>query len=285
MALVIDVKRAAALTSIPKTSTDTAPSDRAPPRRIRDFYYLRVVTTGLSFMFFGVFGTILGILVVPLLLVIPGSRVARRTRIRRMIRLAFRALVGFMNQTGAISYAFSGASSLGRAGQLVIANHPSLIDIVLLIAFVPGTACVVKRAAWRNPSMVFAVHAAGYVANSPTETMITQASGLLAAGECLIMFPEGTRTVPNHAAHFHRGAASVALRAARVVTPVFIDVQPPHLSKAVPWYRVPPIRPHYSLSVGPDIDPARYRALPAPIASRMLNEYFKSCYASVVRTT
>jgi 1-acyl-sn-glycerol-3-phosphate acyltransferase len=254
-------------------------------RPIRDLYALRVVTTGLSFLFFGVFGTLLGLVVVPLLLAVPGSRAARRARVRRMIRLAFRALVGFMNQTGAISYTFLGAEHLGRPGQLVIANHPSLIDIVLLLAFVPGAACVVKRAAWRNPSMVAAVRGAGYVANAPTDAMIEGASRLLDAGECLVMFPEGTRTVPGRPAHFHRGAASVALRAAQVVTPVFIDVRPAHLSKAVPWYKVPARRPHYSLSVGRDIDPGPYRDRPAPIASRRLNAHFKSCYAAIVRAT
>ena len=273
MAFVIDAEHEAAI------------PDRTGPRPFRDLYQVRVVTTGLGFLLFGLFGTALGMLVVPLLLALPGSRSRRQARVRRMIRLAFRALVGFMNQTGAISYTFSGASALGQSRQLVIANHPSLIDIVLLIAFVPGAACVVKRAAWRNPSMVLAVHAAGYVANSPTETMIEQASELLGSGECLIMFPEGTRTVPDQPAHFHRGAASIALRAARVVTPVFIRVRPPHLSKAVPWYRVPAIRPHYSLTVGAEIDPAPYRKRPAPIGSRILTDYFKSCYAPGTRAT
>jgi 1-acyl-sn-glycerol-3-phosphate acyltransferase len=267
------------------TPPATTADDRMPRRPIRDLHYLRIATTGLSFLFFGLFGILLGIVVVPLLLVIPGTRAARQTRVRHMIRLAFRALVGFMNQTGAISYAFSGTESLGRRGQLVVANHPSLIDIVLLIAFVPGACCVVKRAAWRNPSMVLAVGAAGFVPNSPTEHMIDRAAALLSAGECVIMFPEGTRTVPHQTMHFHRGAASVALRAARTVTPVFIRVEPPHLSKAVPWYQVPATRPHYSLHVGPDIDAARFRDRPAPIASRALNELFKSTYATEFAAT
>ncbi len=273
MAYVIDAEQGDGMT------------DRTAPRPLRDWHPVRVVTTGFGFLLFGLCGTVLGILVVPLLLALPGPGSARQARVRRMIRVAFRAFVGYMNQAGCISYAFAGASSLGRPGQLVIANHPSLVDIVLLIAFVPGAACVVKRAAWRNPSMVLAVHGAGYVANSPTETMIEQASALLAAGECLIMFPEGTRTVPDRPAHFHRGAASVALRAARVVTPVFIRVRPPHLSKAVPWYKVPAIRPHYSLTVEAGIDPAPYRARPAPIGSRLLTDYFKTCYASGTRGT
>lgn len=284
MTIAVELQRDAGLTVEHAPATPVAP-DRTPPRPIRDLRFMRVISTGSSFFLFGFAGILLGALVVPVLLAIPGSTTARQGRIRRMIRLAFRALVGFMNQTGAISYSLSGIGSLGHPGQLIIANHPSLIDIVLLVAFVPGVACVVKRAAWRNPSMVVAVHAAGFVPNAPTDEMIEKASERLAAGECLIMFPEGTRTVPGKPSHFHRGAASVALRAARVVTPVFIDVRPAHLSKAVPWYRVPASRPHYALSVGADIDPAQYRESPLPVASRALNQHFKSSYAHVVRTT
>ena len=182
-----------------------AEPDRTPPRLLRDLYYFRVVTTGLSFLFFGLFGTLLGVVVVPLLLLLPGGKSARQTRVRHMIRLAFRALVGFMNQTGCISYTFAGLASLGRRGQLVIANHPSLIDIVLLIAFVPGAACVVKRAAWRNPTMVVAVGAAGYVPNSPTDEMIERT------------WPADRGRMPDHVPgrHPHRPAATGAFPSRR----------------------------------------------------------------------
>ncbi len=190
-----------------------------------------------------------------------------------MIRLAFQALVGFMNQAGAISYSVADAASLGHAGQLVVANHPSLIDIVLLLAFVPG-------AAWRNPSMAIAFSAAGFVPNSPTDEMIERAAALLAAGECVFMFPEGTRTVPRKPLHFHRGAASMTIRSARQITPVFIRPDPPHLSKRVPWHRVSDRRPHYSIAVGAHIDPAPLRAGPAPAASQALNEILTNVYAA-----
>ncbi len=258
--------------------------DRTPPRPIRDLYWLRVATTGLGFLIFGVFGSLLGILVVPLLLILPGKAATRRVRVRRMLRLAFRAFAGFMHHSGAISYSMAGVERLGRPGQLIIANHPSLIDIVLLIAHVPGAGCVVKRAAWRNPSMVLAVSAAGYVPNAPTDRMIERAAALLAAGESLIMFPEGTRTVPDHERHFHRGAASVALRSARIVTPVYIRVEPPALMKGVPWYRIPVPRAHYALRVGTDIDLAPFRDQPLPIASRALNDCFIRTYAQATGT-
>lgn len=252
---------------------------RTAARPFRDLYYVRLATTGLSFLLFGLGGMLLGITVVPLLLAVPGSGAARRARIRRMIQLAFRSFVGFAHHTGAISYSFTGAERLGRPGQLIVANHPSLMDIVLLIAFTPGAGCVVKREAWRNPAMVIVVSAAGYVPNAPTDLMIARATALLSAGECLIMFPEGTRTVPNRAARFHRGAASIALRAASVVTPVFICVEPTSLSKGVPWYRLPNPRAHFALRVGNDIDPAAFRNGPPPIASRALNEHLVATYA------
>jgi 1-acyl-sn-glycerol-3-phosphate acyltransferase len=256
------------------------PSVRTAARPFRDLYYVRLVTTGVSFLLFGLGGILLGIVVVPLLLVVPGSQAARRRRVRRMIQLAFRAFAGFMHHSGAISFSFAGAERLGRPGQLIVANHPSLIDIVLLIAFTRDACCVVKRQAWRNPAMVIGVSAAGYVPNAPTDLMIERAAAVLSAGECLIMFPEGTRTVPHRAMHFHRGAASVALRAASVVTPVFICVEPPSLTKFMPWYRLPVPRAHFALRVGCDIDPAAFRGRPLPIASRALNELLVATYAA-----
>lgn len=262
-----------------KTLEPAAVPDRPADRPIRDLLPVRVATTGLSFLLFGIGGVLLGSVVVPLLLAVPGGRAARRRRVRGMILLAFRFFAGFMHHAGCISYHFAGAERLGQPGQLIVANHPSLIDIVLLLAHAKRAGCVVKRAAWRNPSMVLVVAAAGFVPNEPTEQMIVQASARLACGESLVMFPEGTRTVPGRPARFHRGAASVAVRAARIVTPVFIHVEPPHLSKAVPWYRVPVVRPHYSVRVGDDIDPQFFRHRPAPIASRTLHEHLLSTYA------
>jgi 1-acyl-sn-glycerol-3-phosphate acyltransferase len=40
------------------------------------------------------------------------------------------------------------------------------------------------------------------------------------------MFPEGTRSRPGQPLVFQRGAANVAVRAARVATPVYIHCDP-----------------------------------------------------------
>jgi 1-acyl-sn-glycerol-3-phosphate acyltransferase len=86
-----------------------------------------------------------------------------------------------------------------------------------------------------------------------------------------VIFPEGTRTVPGEPLQMRRAAANIALRGARVLTPVFITCEPPMLSKHEPWYRIPPRRAHFTLRVGDDIDLEQYRSEPLPIASRRLN--------------
>jgi 1-acyl-sn-glycerol-3-phosphate acyltransferase len=113
---------------------------------------------------------------------------------------------------------------------------------------------------------------AEYITNDPTATMIEGAAQALHEGQSLVMFPEGTRTTPGAPVVFHRGAANVALRAAAVVTPVYIRCEPVTLTKHQPWYRIPWRRPHFTLRVGNDLDLQPYRTMPVPLASRAFNK-------------
>lgn len=252
----------------------------APAGSRRDAYPWRLLATGLSFSLFGAGGLLLGAVVMPLLLTWPGNPRQREQRVRRMVSLSFRMFIGFMRGTGVLSYEVQGFERLGRPGQLVVANHPSLIDVVFLLAFTPGAACVVKRALWRNPATALVVRGAGYVPNDPTAMMIERAAAALHRGDCLVMFPEGTRSLPGEPPRFHRGAASVAVRAARCVTPVFVTVEPTTLTKGQPWYHIPRRRPHFLLRVGQDLEPETGDSRPPPKASRELNERLLTTYAA-----
>jgi len=118
------------------------------------------------------------------------------------------------------------------------------------------------------------IRAAQYISNNGSMDMLDEAAGALQSGQTLIVFPEGTRTTPGQAPEFHRGAAAIALRGARLVTPVVISVSPTTLTKAEPWYRIPARRFHFHLRVGQDIDPQTFASQgSAPIASRKLNDY------------
>lgn len=242
-------------------------------------YLWRLVFTALSFFLFGLGGLVLRLIVFPLLSLLPASPLRKRQRARALISGAFRFFVEFMRFTGVLTYSVTGIERLGQPGQMVIANHPSLIDVVVLIAFIRDANCVVKQSLWQNPFMRGPIRSAGYISSDGSIDMLEASAQVLKEGQTLIIFPEGTRTTPGQPPSFHRGAAAIALRGAKMIAPVRISVTPTTLTKAEPWYSIPSRRIHFSFEVGEMIDPCDFNACSsAPIASRKLNQYLHSYY-------
>lgn len=213
----------------------------------------RVAGTGLSFLAFGVGGLILGVLVLPPLLWLVRDPVRRRRWSRRIVQRSFAAHVGLMRRLGVMTYEIRGRERLARDGLLVLANHPTLIDVVLLISLLPNADCVVKSAVARNPFMRGPVRAAGYVSNDDGAGLVEDCIAAVRAGGTLVIFPEGTRTTPGQPLKLQRGAANIAVRGGLDVTPVRISCTPLTLGKGEKWYRVPPMRFHMVIDVQEDL--------------------------------
>lgn len=234
----------------------------------------RLAATALCFGAFGAGSLALTLVALPASRLLPGDAQARQARARRMIGRSVRRFGRIVRATGVLTVEITGGERLGRPGQLIVANHPTLFDGVFLLELAPSSSCIVKGALARNPFTRAPVAAAGYVSNSPADRMIEGAADALRSGQSVIMFPEGTRTVPGETLQFQRGAAAVALRAAAVVTPVYIRCEPLILAKRDRWYRIPERRVRFSLTVGEDIDPEPFRgSAPRPIASRAFNAH------------
>lgn len=212
----------------------------------------RVLATGLSFAAFGMGGLLLGGLVMPLLLLMGDER-RRRKVARRLVQLSFAGHIGLMHRLGVLSYEIIGRERLQRDGLLLLANHPTLIDVVFLVSLLPNADCVVKRAVAINPFMRGPVRAAGYVSNDDGAGLIEDCIAAVRAGGSLVIFPEGTRSVPGQPLRLQRGAANIAVRGRVDITPVRIRCSPETLGKGQKWYRVPVRRFHVRIEVGEDI--------------------------------
>ena len=215
----------------------------------RDFYYWRILATGISFAVFGIGALVLGYTLLPLISLFSSSRELGQLRCRRIIQLSFRAFVWFMRILGVVTWEVEGRADLGRGGQLVIANHPTLIDIVFIASMIPNATCIVKADLYRNFFTRGPVRWAGYVSNFSTDQMLADCARELAGGASLVVFPEGSRSVARVPLRFNRGAAYLWLRSRCDVTLVTIVSSPPTLAKHEKWYQIPHVRPHIRLSV------------------------------------
>jgi 1-acyl-sn-glycerol-3-phosphate acyltransferase len=239
----------------------------------------RTVATAFCFACFGLGGLLLRVLVFPLIALVAHEQRLRVALARALIRHSMRAFVWLMRTVGVISVEVHGAERLERSGLLVLANHPSLIDVVLLFALVPDHNCVVKAALRRNPFMRGPVTTADFISNDGGPALVDAAITSVRAGSNLIIFPEGTRTpVHGEGPRWQRGAANIAVRGGLAVTPVLIRSEPPMLRKGEPWWRVPARRAHYRLDVRDDIDTTAITATAAcdAQAARLFNDHLRN---------
>lgn len=239
----------------------------------------RIFATGLAFSLFGLGGIIIPPLVIPPIYLLSRDKQDRERHAKAAIHYTMRGFVEIMRGLGVLTYSVECSEDFSRPGRLILANHPSLIDVVFLIAFVRRADCVVKSSLLRNPFTRGPIGLAGYIANDDPEKVIEATVSSLGRGNSLIIFPEGTRTTPGEALTFQRGAANIALRAGLPITPVLIKCEPTTLTKGTPWYRVPPRRFHFSMTMQSEIDVARFAETDNPSRSarrltRHLQNYF-----------
>lgn len=239
----------------------------------QDCYYWRLFATGLSFTAFGIGGLFIGLVAFPLLNLASPNKATRQRRARKLNHQAFRLFIGMMKLLGVLTYDDGGIKGqLNQPGQLVIANHPTLIDVCFLISFIEQANCIVKLPLFKNPFTKGALSNANYIANINGEQLLTDSRKSILRGESLIVFPEGTRTPPRELRpKLQRGAANIALASQTAPIAVTIKCEPLTLSKGNPWYRIPNSRPHWTFSLSEAIILPDYAA--GPKAARELNRH------------
>jgi len=250
-----------------------APGPRPAALALRAFRLWRILGTGLSFVVFG--GGALGLALVafPLCHLAPGDTCVKEARVQRVIHYAYRCFVALMETLGLIRTEWVGAERLSGPGpHLVVANHPTLIDVVHVIARLPQADCVIGDEYARNPFLGFAASWAGYITNAQGAAVVDACVERLRAGRTVVLFPEGTRSPPNEMHPFRRGAAHVALRAGVLLEPVAISCAPSMLSKGQPWWDVPERPGRFTIHVLDPIEPRPMGAsdLPDALAARRL---------------
>jgi 1-acyl-sn-glycerol-3-phosphate acyltransferase len=234
-------------------------------------YCWRVVATGLCFATFSIGGLILSLIVIPVISLQSADVADKRRRTRHFIHRTLLFFTRMMKTLGVIEFDTRDAGEVLREqhGKVIIANHPSLIDVVVLISLMPHANCIVKNELWDNPFIGKVLRAAQYINNSGSpEQMISACQQSLLEGYSLIIFPEGTRTTPGKDLVLQRGASNIALRCKAAIVPVLITCEPATLTKNQKWYSVPSTRVKFSLRVDDAIDTVGFETEAPSVAIR-----------------
>lgn len=217
--------------------------------------YWRIFATGLSFAIFGVFGTILTILLLPVLLLTRESP-ARRKFGKLLLKLSFKSFLWGIQILGIVDLRTKNIDRLKTNGRLILANHPTLIDAIILFSVIDNPNGVIKSTLFNNPSMYGLARIAGLIRNVEGPELIRKSIESITTGENLIIFPEGTRTKVMGQVTFKKGAAYIAIKGKFNIIPVTMIVSEPFLRKNQSWYDVPLKKPVLTVSVLNEIDVA-----------------------------
>ena len=241
--------------------------------------YWRIFATGLSFTIFGVCGVILTALLLPVLLLTKETP-ARRRFGKILLKLSFRSFLWGMQFLGVMNLQTQNLDRLKSGGRLVLSNHPSLIDAVILIALIDNPNGIIKSSLFNNPSMYGLAKIAGLMRNVEGPELIRKSIESITTGENLIIFPEGTRTKVLGQVTFKQGAAYIAIKGGINITPILIVTSEPVLRKDHSWYKVPTKKPVFTVSVldevnvATKVNPRGDLLIEAAELTEYLEEYF-----------
>lgn len=246
-------------------------------------YAWRLAATGGCFLTFGIGGLVLSVIIFPVIRLIPSPK--KSLRARWVIHKAFGMFLWLMHTTGVLRLEISGGEKLRNCrNALVLANHPTLVDVIALVSLMPTASCVVKQALWNNPFLGGVVRAADYISNSEPEMLIQDCATDLRIGNPLLIFPEGTRSSPGQSMRFKRGAAYIALNSDVPIFPVLISCTPPTLTKHEKWYKIPERRFHLLIKVHDPITISQWvdSAAPSAIAARQLTHALEKYFTKAL---
>ena len=173
----------------------------------------------------------------------------------------------------------SGRSHVRRnVNYVMVANHQSLLDILVLFRLFVHFKWVSKIENFRVPCIGWNMSLNGYIPLRRGDTksiaeMMKHCEGALTAGSAIMMFPEGTRSMDGKLRAFKHGAFTLAKRLDAPILPIVVEGTGNALPKAGLVLNAG--RHPISIRVLPEIKPEEFPEGDAGVLARHVRELFK----------
>src|SRR5574344_23329 len=157
--------------------------------------------------------------------------------------------------------------------KIIVANHPSLLDFVYIMAMVPNSTCIVRGGLTKTP--LGGVIKQAYITNTTDFDDLCKKCKLITdEGSNVIIFPEGTRTPRHGRNNYKKGAARIALFCNCDVQPILIAGSDKFgLGKHDNFVSYNHVEEYlFDIKALPQINISEYKSLSEPIAAKRLTE-------------
>ena len=268
--------------NVVRSSGVRAHRERRPTRTARLPRWFRVTIMALLFLSFFAACPFIALVLFPLM------RVFSKEPRRRTTHLLNRGL-GFIihvgRATGLVQFEDptlpEGVDP--NAPFVMISNHPTFVDMLLLLGSFPQLTCVTSGRWSRHWALGPVLRATSYLPGPgsglpESEDMLAAMVAHLRAGHSLLVFPEGRRSTKDALRRFRRGAVAAAAGAGVPLVPMFLAIDRPYLTKDVPLWRPPTPAPTYSFEWFDVIDPDAFERDPMRI-QRHVERLYKARFA------
>ena len=227
----------------------------------------------LSIIFFGTSSIIVALIIFPIIRLFSlGKNKDFGITARSYISHVFRVFLGFLHIVGVSKLKIDDRKQYRNMHRkILIANHPSLLDFVYIMALVPNATCIVRGGLVKTP--MGGVIKQAYITNTTNfDDILVDCKKLTDKGCNVIVFPEGTRT-PRHGRNvYKRGAARIALYCGCDVQPFFIGGTDKYgLGKHDPFWSYNHVDAYiYDIKKLPEISIDEFKDLPDAVAAKHL---------------
>jgi 1-acyl-sn-glycerol-3-phosphate acyltransferase len=193
-----------------------------PPVKNWILFHYRAFMKLFFIFLIGAGSIILAVFVFPWIKVFVHPKKKFQETARKFVSACFRGALFLMNITGIVKiYTADKKKFRSIHSKVIVANHCSILDFVILMSLIPNANCIVRESLRKTP--LAGVVTQAYILNSEDlQTINSLCRETLDMGNNVIIFPEGTRTPRHGNVPYKKGAARVARFSGCDILPVLI---------------------------------------------------------------
>ena len=260
-------------------------ADDLPPVKNWFLYTYHCFMKLFFFVFFGTGSIVLGIIIFPILKICIHPKMKFQKAARAVVSWTFRMFINFMRITGEIRLNVDDRKAFKNLrSTIVVANHPSILDVVFTISLIPNADCIV-RGGLANTVLAGVIRQLYIVNTLDYDHMLPHCRKSLESGTNLIIFPEGTRTPRHGLNQYKKGAARIAYDTDSNIQPFYIGGTDKYgLGKHdALWSYNHERRYLYDIHILPQIKIADYKKLEPQIAAKHLTDKMHEVIAAAAK--